>query len=324
MTRLNGTVRAGEGDSAGVGADAGRDAPALDLSGALARESSRVEEALERALASLEPLLPPALIPPVRHGVLSGGKRLRPVLCAAAYRAVAGSSPNAAYDLGAAVELIHAYSLMHDDLPAMDDAGLRRGEPTTHRLHGVPATAWAGAALIPLAGLQAWRAARELAGDEVAREVLGTLAEAAGAGGMVGGQALDLLGEDRTLSAEELEDLHRRKTGALLTAALRMGALAGGASPEALEALEAYGRSLGLAFQIADDVLDATATAEELGKVPSDEALSKSTYVALHGLDGARRRARDEGERAREALRRGGVYEPLLHALAGYVVERRR
>ena len=300
-----------------------REEPAL--AHRLAGERERVEAALGRAVESLAEELSETLLEPVRHAVLSGGKRLRPILCAAAYRACDGEDGPAVYDLAVSVELIHAYSLMHDDLPCMDDADLRRGEPTAHRLFGESVTMVAGAALIPAAALQAWRGARALGCDEArAAEVVEILTVAAGAGGMVGGQLLDLLAEGRTLEAHELDDLHRRKTGALLAASLRMGAAAAGADGPTREALESYGRSVGLAFQIADDILDATASAEELGKNPSDLSLEKSTYVALHGLDEARRRARSEVARARQALEGAGLDAPLLDGLAAYVVERRR
>jgi geranylgeranyl pyrophosphate synthase len=230
----------------------------------------------------------------------------------------------AIYDLGASLELVHAYSLMHDDLPCMDDAPLRRGHPTTHRVHGEAAAVAAGAALIPLAALQALVAGRVLGLGAAASGLAAELCRAAGAGGMVGGQALDLLAEGERLSATELDRLHRLKTGALLTAALRMGALAGGASETLLAALDSYGRAVGLAFQIADDVLDATATAEALGKHPSDHALGKSTYVSLYGLEEAQRRALAEVVRAHGALLEGGVDAPALHALADFVVNRPR
>jgi geranylgeranyl pyrophosphate synthase len=231
----------------------------------------------------------------------------------------------AAYDLAASLELIHAYSLMHDDLPCMDDAGLRRGRPTTHVAHGEDATLRGGAALIPAAAIQAWTAARALGcPPSVARRIALTLLDAAGAGGMVGGQWLDLEAEGRTVGPEELDDLHARKTGALLAASLLMGAIAADAPDEVLRALDQYGRAVGLAFQIADDILDATESAETLGKNPSDAMLAKSTYVALHGLEEARRLASDKVHEARVALDRSGLDAPALAALARYVVERRR
>ena len=298
----------------------------FDLERWLGDEGAEVELALRRAMAAAASRLPEPLSDAARHGVLGGGKRVRPLLLVAAWRAAGGGQAgDALYDLAAAPELVHAYSLMHDDLPCMDDAALRRGRPTTHREHGEAAAVLAGAALIPLAALQAWHACRELGVPApAAREVVTTLMRAAGAAGMVGGQALDLMGEGRALDAAELDALHRRKTGALLVAPLRMGALAAGAGDEAREALEAYGRAVGLAFQIADDILDATGSAEDLGKHPSDAALEKSTYVAVHGLDEARRRAEAEAARALSALDAAGLDAEPLRALAAWVVRRRR
>jgi len=308
------SARAAAGE---VGADA--------LAAYLEGERAAVEGALARAVEALVPALPADVGRALRHGVLSGGKRLRPVLCVSAYTACGGAPGEALYDLAASLELIHAYSLMHDDLPCMDDAALRRGLPTTHREHGEAATVRAGAALIPGAALRALDACERLGcGAERARDVAGLLLRAAGAGGMVGGQWADLEGEGRSLGADELDDLHRRKTGALLTASLEMGAAAAGASEAAVDALREYGRAIGLAFQIVDDVLDATQSAETLGKNPSDAAHAKSTYVSLHGLEEARRRADREAERAVAALADAGIEAPMLAALARYVVERDR
>jgi geranylgeranyl pyrophosphate synthase len=302
-----------------------RVADAIDLDAYLTRQRAGVEEALERAVTQLEPRLPPVVAAAARHGVTSGGKRLRPVLCVAAYDACGGTVRPATYDLGAAIEMIHAYSLMHDDLPCMDDAELRRGRTTTHVAHGEDATVRAGIALIPAAALTALRACEALGCARASGlRAVRTLMEAAGAGGMVGGQWLDLLGEGQDWGAASLDALHGRKTGALLAASLVIGAIAAGASAEAEQAVGAYGRAIGLAFQITDDVLDATQSAETLGKNPSDAALAKSTYVALYGLDEARRRAGAQVDAALAALRRGGLDAPPLAALARYVVERRK
>ena len=296
----------------------------FDLGAYLQTEAPRIEKALHDAVAEASDLLPVELERAVAHGVLSEGKRLRPVLCVAAYYACGGRSPKIP-ELAVSLELIHAYSLMHDDLPCMDDADLRRGRPTTHRVHGDEATARAGAALIPLAALRAWRGALAVGCSEVtSRTIVEELCRAAGAGGMVGGQALDLRAEGSVLDGAELDRLHRLKTGALLTASLRIGALAAGAARAVLEALDSYGRAVGLAFQIADDVLDATATAADLGKNPSDADRDKTTYVGVHGLGEAAGRAREEVARARAALHHADVDDPALHALAQYVVERRR
>lgn len=297
----------------------------FDLPAYLAAHGAGVDAALRRAVTCASEGFDPALAAALEHGVLSDGKRLRPILCVTAHLACGGRPSRDLYDLGAALELIHAYSLMHDDLPCMDDAELRRGRPTTHRVHGEAATVRAGAALIPAAASQAWRAARGLGCDlPAARAVVRALLAAAGAGGMVGGQWMDLEGEGRALEPEELHDLHRRKTGALLAASLEIGALAAGASEGEREALIRYGRAVGLAFQIADDVLDATQSAERLGKNPSDAALDKSTFVARYGLDEAGRLGRAQVERALDALRQGGLEDPALPEIARYVVERTR
>lgn len=297
----------------------------LELRSVLSRERSRVEAALERAVEGLAERLPEGPASAVRYGVLSGGKRLRPILCAAAYRAGGGGDGDGIYDVAVSLELIHAYSLMHDDLPCMDDAELRRGRPTAHRIHGVTAAMNGGAILIPAAAVQAWTASRALGcREEASREIVATLCRAAGAAGMVGGQMLDLKAEGRRLSAEELDELHRMKTGALLAAAPRIGGLASNATEETLQGLSRYGRAVGLAFQITDDILDATSTAGELGKNPSDRELEKSTYVSLHGLEHAREQAESVRRRAREALSEAGLRAPLLAALADYAVRRRR
>lgn len=284
---------------------------------------ARFEEALGRALETILPQLAPRMRAPVLDGVMTGGKRLRPVLCVTAYEVSGGRDREGILDVAVSLELIHAYSLMHDDLPAMDDAPLRRGRPTPHTVHGEEPTALAAAALIPAAHLYAWKAARRMGlSGATSSDLVSTLARAAGGAGMVGGQALDLLGEGQALALDELDDLHHRKTGALLTAALRMGGLAAEAPAQVLGALEAYGRRIGLAFQIADDVLDATADAEVLGKAPSDQALDKSTYVSLLGVAKARREAEGLVYEACEALRKGGIQAPALEALAHYIVLR--
>jgi geranylgeranyl pyrophosphate synthase len=299
--------------------------PAIDLEALLRNERAEVERALQRACDWLGDELPDELFQPARHAVLSGGKRLRPVLCVVAYRACGGSTEPAVYDLGAAIELIHAYSLMHDDLPCMDDADLRRGEPTPHTLFGEKATARSGLALIPAASLWALRASNALGADDaVSRRIVRRLNQAAGAGGMVGGQVLDLLGEGRRLDSNELDRLHGMKTGALLTASLVIGGIAAGASDATLVALEKFGRGIGLAFQVTDDILDATGVAEDLGKHPSDALLDKSTYVSVYGLEESLKMARQHAEEATEALRSAGVDAPALIALASYVVERRK
>jgi len=308
--------------SAPVAADSMQGDP---LAARLDTERTAVEAALLRGLDVLAGEVPAEVADAARHGVLGGGKRLRPVLCVSAFAACGGPPSDALYDLAASLELIHAYSLMHDDLPCMDDADLRRGRPTTHKEHGEEVTMRAGAALIPAAALRALDACDRLGCDRARAEaVTAVLLRAAGAGGMVGGQWLDLEGEDQALGPAELDALHRRKTGALLAASLEMGALAAGAPDRVVDAFRAYGRAIGLAFQIADDILDATQSAETLGKNPSDAVHGKSTYVSLHGLEEARRLAAAEVEAAVTALASAGLEAPVLVALARFVVDRDR
>ena len=297
---------------------------ALDDVGAiLAADRAAVEAALAACCDHGLDGLPPAVADAVRYSLLGGGKRLRAVLVSGAYRAAGGGGDPAA--LAAAVEVVHAYSLVHDDLPCMDDDDVRRGRPTVHRVYGVRVATAAGLAMVPLAARCAWRAARELGLDDGgAGEIVRTLMRASGAGGMIGGQLLDLEGEGHSLSLEELERVHRHKTGALITAAVRLGGLAARAAPAAMAALLQYGEAVGLAFQIADDVLDVTATSDELGKTAGrDVALRKSTYPALLGIDGARARATALAEEACRALAAEGLLTAHLEHVARFTVERR-
>ncbi|MGK7310935.1 MAG: polyprenyl synthetase family protein [Candidatus Longimicrobiales bacterium M2_2A_002] len=289
----------------------------------LAAERVPVETALRSAVdtAGSGPLAEA-----VRYAVDAGGKRLRPILCVAACRALVDDVPAPVYRLAASLELIHTYSLIHDDLPAMDDDELRRGRPATHVRYGERVAAVAAAALIPLAARVVAESGRELElGDRAVGELVVTLCEAAGAGGMVGGQALDLAAEGRAVTVQQLEAIHRRKTGALLAAAPVMGGLAAGASPAARDALAVYGSALGLAFQIADDILDVTGDSDVLGKTAGrDTELEKATFPSLEGMDGARARADAEVERALDALEVGGIRSEALAALARFAAVRDR
>jgi geranylgeranyl pyrophosphate synthase len=257
------------------------------------------------------------------YALRTPGKRVRAALLLGAYRSLGGTSSGIA-GVAAAIETVHAYSLVHDDLPCMDNDDLRRGRPTAHRVFDVPTATRVGFLLVPVAAWLLAVAARDLGLTESA---LGQMAvelfEAGGIEGMVGGQWLDLEAEGRTLSLQELKQVHRGKTGALIRAACRLGAMAArGAAPQ-LEALTSYGEDVGLAFQIADDVLDATGTSEELGKPAGRDAeLSKSTYVALMGIDGARAEAQRLAHRAVTHLECAGVPADALSALAGYIVSR--
>ncbi len=280
---------------------------------------------MRRALVGLEDVVPRALFLAVADGVLSGGKRLRPVLAVAAAEAMAARPNDALYDLAASLELMHAYSLIHDDLPCMDDAPLRRGRPAVHAVRGVRAATLAGAVLIPWAASRAFAAAAALSRSRSqARAVAACLLDAAGAEGMVGGQALDLIAEGRSLAETELEELHGLKTGRLLAAAPEIGARAVNAPPRACRAVRRFGLDLGLAFQVVDDVLDATGSADRLGKRPSDGRRAKSTYVALLGVEGARARAEALAARALRALDDAGLEARRLRQLARFAVDRER
>ncbi len=300
----------------------------------LAERRVGVEAALRRCIGGLVAVVPVGVGAAVEDGVLGGGKRLRPILLVTACEELggeAGEAGEALYDLSASVELIHAYSLLHDDLPCMDDAPLRRGRPTAHVAHGVEAATVAGAAMIPWSAAWAFESAlRAGRSRDQARRIALHLLEAAGAGGMIGGQAVDLLAEGRSpggaspLDEGALERLHGMKTGALLTASLEIGAMAAGAEDAALAAVGRFGRSLGLAFQVMDDVLDATGSEEVLGKRPSDSEHGKSTYVQLLGVESARNRARALVARAAAALDAAGLDTPRLRELARFVIERQR
>jgi geranylgeranyl pyrophosphate synthase len=257
------------------------------------------------------------------YALRTPGKRVRAALVLAAYRAVGGRS-RAIAGVGAAVETVHTYSLVHDDLPCMDDDDLRRGRPTTHRRFDVPTATRVGFLLVPVAARVLAAAAKEL---ELPPATLGRMAvdlfQAGGIEGMVGGQWLDLLAEGRQLTLPELVEVHGGKTGALIRAACTLGGMAAEAGPAQVSALTAYGEDVGLAFQIADDVLDATATSETLGKTAGRDAeLAKSTYVSVLGVDAARAEAQRLARRAVGFLDGGGVPSGALGALAGYIVTR--
>ncbi len=269
--------------------------------------------------------LPGPLLEAMRYSLLAPGKRLRPLLVVLAFEACGGRSP-APWPAACAVEMVHAYSLVHDDLPAMDDDDLRRGQPTCHRQFGEALAILAGDALLTMA----FQVLAEGYSPRTAAACCRELARAAGAAGMVGGQVDDLAWEqapDHT--AEALEQLHQRKTGALIRASLRLGVhvAAGedGASVGLLERFDEYGRCLGLAFQITDDLLDVEGHAEQTGKrVGKDAARGKLTYPGLLGIAESRRRAAELGRRATESLASlGGAARPLLELVA-QVVERNR
>jgi geranylgeranyl diphosphate synthase, type II len=301
--------------------------PPLPLDAYLDAERARVDRALAAVAAEIAARVPAAIVAPLGYALETPGKRLRPILCVAAYRAAASGEPvDAVYRLACAAEIVHTYSLVHDDLPCMDDDDLRRGRPTVHRVYGVARTTLTGAALIPAAVEVLDAAARDLALPAAERGALAAeLCRAGGALGMVGGQWEDLSAESRPVDGVGLERIHRRKTAALLAASLRIGAMAAGADAGRLAAFTRYGEEVGLAFQIVDDVLDVTGTDAALGKTAGrDRSLGKATYPALYGLEGALAMAGERVDRGVGALRDAGIASPALEGLARFVVERQR
>lgn len=283
---------------------------------------ANVEGRLDDICTTYLPGLPAPIGDAIRYGLKSPGKRLRPLLLLFAYRA-AGGTRDAAM-LACAPELIHAYSLMHDDLPCMDDDDMRRGRPTVHKVYSARTAILAGVAMIPLAARVVCDSARAMElPDQTTTKVLDTLLEASGAGGMIGGQLRDLTGEGLALSLDELEAIHSAKTGAIIVASVRMGGVAAELDATGIAALEHYGRSIGLAFQIMDDVLDVTSTTKAMGKTTGrDAVLGKSTYPALLGVDGARRKAQALIEDALRGLADHDLLTQELSQVANFMVTR--
>jgi geranylgeranyl pyrophosphate synthase len=296
------------------------------VSDAIERTIAQWRRDIDAELASVAAVdigVPQRLSDAIHYSLTGEGKRFRGLLVLAVYDALRGKGD--AVKLAAAIEVVHAYSLVHDDLPCMDNDSMRRGRPTTHRAFDVATATVAGVAMVPLAVALTLRASERLGLQNGASKTLvSTLMDASGASGMVGGQLMDLEGEKRSLSMAELEGVHRAKTGALITAAFTMGAIAAHASAESLAALTDAGNDLGLSFQIADDVLDATQSSESLGKTAgSDAALSKSTYVSHMGVDAARQRSESLIADAMARLEGARLRTPVLDRLAHFVAARR-
>ncbi len=294
----------------------------LDLSAYLRARTDLVDAALDRWLPGKE-ALPPRLHEAMRYSVFAGGKRLRPVLMIAACEAVGGAYQQVLH-AACAMEMIHTYSLIHDDLPAMDDDDFRRGRPTNHKVYGEANAILAGDALLTEAfRLLADPEANRGVDPGVTLRVIETVARCAGSHGMVGGQVVDMESEGKPIDFATLQYIHTRKTGALFLASIQAGAWLGGGSDEQMTALTRYGETAGLAFQIADDILDIIGDQAQIGKdVGSDLARGKATYPALLGLSEARRRADELRDLALAAIKPLGAPAEPLRAIARYIVDR--
>lgn len=295
--------------------------PALDITAYFKQKTVQVDQWLERLLPAADEA-PPIIHEAMRYSLFAGGKRLRPILTIATGE-IFGAQERELLPAACALEVIHTYSLIHDDLPAMDNDDLRRGLPTCHVKFGEAMAILAGDALLTQAFLiladyetnNAVRKVRVL--SEVAHAAATTRA-------LIGGQVLDIQSEGKTVTGAQLEEIHRAKTGALIRCAVRIGAIIGGASEDELKALTEYGEKIGLAFQVADDLLDATATSEELGKTAGkDAATQKATYPALYGLDGARQMAERLYHEAIVAARRVNRDTRIPEEIARFVVIRK-
>jgi farnesyl diphosphate synthase len=312
--------------------DARDDASDGDLASRLAQIAAEIEALLDGLLTGTvregEIARPARLLAAMRHGALGGGKRLRPFLAVETAR-LFGVAPARALRAGAAVELVHCYSLVHDDLPAMDNDDTRRGRPTVHKAYDEATAMLAGDTLLTLAFEVLADPAAHPSGDVRAALVL-ALARASGLGGMAGGQMLDLAAEGRfaggaaeVLSNTEIRQLQAMKTGALLAASVEIGAILGGASAEQRAALAAYGRALGAAFQVADDILDVEASPEQLGKATAkDQGKGKATLVSALGLEAAKRERDRLSAAAVAALVGFGSQADVLRAAARFAAER--
>ncbi len=292
-----------------------------DLKTYLAHQREKIDNALNQML----PENPDRLVSAMRHSLMAGGKRLRPVLCLAAAEAV-GGIPETAMTAACALEMIHTYSLIHDDLPAMDNDELRRGKPTCHMAFDEATAILAGDALLTLA-FDILSAGKELTGDQAIRylRVINMISRAAGHRGMVEGQMQDMAAENTVLNREQLETLHSLKTGALIEASVLCGAVLGGGSPEQTDRLGIYAKNIGLAFQVTDDILNVEGDPDIMGKAAgTDQNRSKSTYPSLMGLEASRIFAGELVLGAVSALEGFDWKSESLRAIAAYILQRKR
>jgi geranylgeranyl diphosphate synthase type II len=293
----------------------------MSLKEFLAEEVRLIDAALDR-LAPAESAHPTTIHRAMRYSLFAGGKRIRPILCRQSAAAISNEVPSA-LDAGCAIEMIHTYSLIHDDLPALDNDDFRRGKPTCHKVFGDAMAILAGDALFTLAMQTLVRIDCLDAAPRV--RLVDELAFASGTvDGMIGGQVTDIEGERQTPTAELLDSIHRAKTGALLRASVRMGGVCAGGDAARIEALSQYGEHVGLAFQIVDDILDVEESSEALGKTAGkDAAQGKITFPAVYGIDASRRMAHEQCAQAHEALEPFGTRARRLHEIADLIVHRK-
>lgn len=296
----------------------------MTLDGYLADQRRRIDAALERALPP-ENRYPETIHRAMRYSLFAGGKRIRPILCIAAAETAAGEAAGVER-FACALELVHTYSLIHDDLPALDDDDYRRGRPTCHKKFGEAMAVLAGDALLTLAFQVLSNTPADSECDAARRvRMISELAAAAGTlDGMIGGQVADIEAEGKRVDAAHLDYIHRSKTGALIAASVRIGAIYAGAAEEAFDALSRYGQRIGLAFQIVDDILDVVGSSEELGKTAGkDAARRKATYPSLYGLEASREKANEHLQAACEALEMFGSRPVRLREIAERIIQRR-
>ncbi len=295
----------------------------FELKTYITQKNQIIDAALEKMLQDSPST--ETLVKAMQYSLMAGGKRIRPVLCLAACEAV-GGAPQQALTAACALEMIHTYSLIHDDLPAMDDDELRRGKPTCHIAFDEATAILAGDALLTLA-FEVLSAIHLTDGHHAARclKVIHIISEAAGYQGMIQGQMLDIASEGRKLSAEELETMHRLKTGALIETSIACGALLGGADQQQKELLGAYGSKIGLAFQVADDILNVEGNPQLMGKATgTDQLREKTTYPSMLGIEAARNFSKKLVREALQALETFGKQADPLRAIATYIIERKR
>lgn len=287
----------------------------LSLKDYLVEQTKLIDQELDR-LVPAEDVPPSTIHKAMRYSLFAGGKRIRPILCLEAARSIAGHDVEGAVTVACPLELIHTYSLIHDDLPALDNDDLRRGRPTSHKVFGEAMAILAGDSLLTFAF--------EVLGRLGNARLVAELASASGTvRGMIAGQVHDIEGENQAPTAELLDQIHRAKTGALLRCSLRLGAIHAGATEDQLASISAYGEHIGLAFQIVDDILDVTQTSEELGKTAGKDAEQhKITFPAVYGLEASQRMAEEQRALAHSALEQFGARARRLHELADLIVDR--